>query len=252
VSERVSGVVVPLTVLICDRCRVGRQTVLVRLDVLTAEQDAFAALAAVADLTLPVPSCAPWNIGALVRHVSAVHRWAAATARLDPEAPLPDDEPYERRADLLDYPAAASDLRAALTDTARPCPTLLGPGTVEWWVRRQVHEVLVHRFDLAAALGVAMTVDAAVAADCIAEVVDTLQPRQVRLGRMADPEVGGVQLRTPTRVWQLGANPEAEIAGPEIAVALLLWRRIPLQDPRITVTGDPAAAAAFVAQPLTP
>ena len=218
---------------------------------LIAEQDAFAAFAAVADLTLPVPSCASWNIEALVRHVSAVHRWAAATARLDPDAPLPDDEPYERRDDLLDYLAAAGDLRAALTDTARPCPTLVGPGTAGWWVRRQVHEVLVHRFDLAAALGVAVTADAAVAADCIAEVVDTLQPRQVRLGRMAAPEVG-VRLRTPSGVWQVGADPVAELAGPEIAVALLLWRRIPLEDRRITVTGDPVAASALLAQPLTP
>lgn len=222
-----------------------------RLDVLTAEQDGFAALAEEADLTLPVPSCESWNIGALVRHVSGVHRWAAATARLDPHAPLPSEEPYERRVDLLDYRAAASDLRAALTDTARACPTLVGPRTVGWWVRRQVHEVLVHRFDLAAALGVAATADAAVAADCIAEVVDTLQPRQVRLGRMAAPEVG-MRLRTPTGVWQLGADPVAELAGPEIAVALLLWRRIPLQDPRITVTGDPVAASALLAQPLTP
>lgn len=222
-----------------------------RLDVLAAEQDAFAALAAGADLSLPVPSCASWSTGALVRHVSAVHRWAAATARLDPDAPLPDDEPYERRGDLLDYPAAAGDLRAALTDTARPCPTLVGPGTAGWWVRRQVHEVLVHRFDLAAALGVAVTADPAVAADCVAEVVDTLQPRQVRLGRMAAPGVG-VRLRTPNGVWQVGADPVAEVAGPEIAVALLLWRRIRLQDPRITVTGDRVAASALLTQPLTP
>ena len=189
--------------------------------------------------------------GALVRHISAVHRWAAATARLEPDAPLPDDEPYERRADLLANRAAASELRAALTDTARPCPALVGPGTAAWWVRRQMHEVLVHRFDLAAALGVAVTADPAVAADCIAEVVDTLQPRQVRLGRMAAPEMG-VRLRTPTGVWQVGADPVAEVAGPEIAVALLLWRRIPLNDSRIIVTGDRVAAAVLLAQPLTP
>lgn len=222
-----------------------------RLPALAAEQAAFAALVAGADLTLPVPACPSWSAGALVRHVSAVHRWAAATARRDQDASLPDDEPYERRADLLDYCAAATDLHAALADTARPCPTLVGPGTAAWWVRRQVHEVLVHRFDLAAALGVAVTADTAIAADCIAEVVDTLQPRQVRLGRMAAPKVG-VRLRTPTGVWQMGPDPVAEVAGSEIAVALLLWQRIPLQDPRITVTGDRVAASALVAQPLTP
>ena len=221
------------------------------LPALAAEQDAFAALLVGADLDVLVPACAPWTVEALVRHVSAMHRWAAVTAHLARDAPVPDDEPYEHAAGPPDYLAASSDLRAALTDPARPCPTLVGPGTAAWWVRRQSHETLVHRFDLAAALGVPATADPAAAADCIAEVVDTMQPRQVHLGRMATLEVG-VRLRTATGVWQLGVNPVAEVAGPEIAVALLLWRRTTLEDSRICVTGDRAAAAALLREPLTP
>ena len=221
------------------------------LAALTAEQGAFADLARGADPHSLVPACAPWTVDALVRHVGAVHRWATAAAGLDPGAPLPDDEPFERAATSADHPAAARDLRAALADPTRPCPTLVGPGTAAWWVRRQVHETLVHRFDLAAALGAPATADPAVAADCIAEVVDTVHPRQVRLGRVPAPAVG-VLLRTPAGSWQLGAEPAAEVAGPEIAVAMLLWRRTPLEDPRLTVTGDRAAASAVLGGPVTP
>jgi len=221
------------------------------LSVLAAEQEAFAILATGADPDLLVPACAPWTVDALVRHVGAMHRWAAVTASLRPDAPVPDDEPFERAASSRDYPAAASVLRAALADLTQPCPTLVGPGTAAWWVRRQVHETLVHRFDLAAARGVPVTADPAVAADCIAEVVDTMHPRQVRLGRVAAPVVG-VLLRTPTGAWLLGAEPVAEVFGPEVAVAMLLWRRAPLEDPRLTVTGDRAAASALLSGPLTP
>ncbi|WP_369135036.1 maleylpyruvate isomerase family mycothiol-dependent enzyme [Modestobacter sp. I12A-02662] len=219
------------------------------LSALAVEQEAFAALATTADADLPVPACAPWTVADLVRHLTGIHRWAAAAARLPPDAAIPDEDDDE--AGPPDYAAAAADVRAALADAARPCPTLAGPGTAAWWARRQLHETFVHRLDLAAAVGVPLEADAAVAADCVAEVVDTMQPRQVRLGRMPAPAVG-VRLTTPTATWVLGAAPVAEVAGPDLAVAQLLWRRTPLDDPRLTVTGDRAAAGGLLADRLTP
>ncbi|WP_222264719.1 maleylpyruvate isomerase family mycothiol-dependent enzyme [Modestobacter marinus] len=224
---------------------------LVHLDALSAEQEEFARLAADADLDRPVPDCAPWTVGDLVRHLTAIHRWAAACTALDAHAALPDDAPFEAAAAVADYPAAAAELRAALGEAARPCPTLVGPGTAAWWARRQLHETFVHRLDLAAALGVAAEVDPAVAADCIAEVVDTMQPRQVRLGRMPPP-VAGVRLTSPSGSWVLGGRPVAEVAGPERALAQLVWRRTTPADPRLSVTGDRAAATALLADRLTP
>ncbi len=217
------------------------------LSALTVEQEAFAALAAAADPDLPVPACAPWTVVDLVRHLTGIHRWAAANTRLPPDADVPDDEETA----ATDYPVAAAELRAALADPAHPCPTLVGPGTVAWWARRQLHETFVHRLDLAGALGLPLEADPAVAADCVAEVLDTMQPRQVRLGRMPAP-AAGVRLTTPTAAWVLGAAPVAEVAGPELAVAQLLWRRTTMDDPRLTVTGDRAAAAALLADRLTP
>ena len=47
--------------------------------------------------------------------------------------------------------------------------TFLGPRPAAWWVRRRLHEVLVHRADAAIALGVDYDVDPALAADAISE-----------------------------------------------------------------------------------
>jgi uncharacterized protein (TIGR03083 family) len=230
-----------------DAAGVSSPTALDHRTALAAEQDAFAALATTADPALPVPGCGSWTVGQLVRHLTGVHRWATAITRLAPDAAIPDeDEPT-----TADYAAAAAELRAALADPGRPCPTLVGPGTAAWWARRQLHETFVHRLDLAGAVGAPDEADAAVAADCVAEVVDTMQPRQVRLGRMPAPAIG-VRLATPTGTWVLGASPVAEVAGPELAVAQLLWRRTTLDDPRLAVSGDRAAASVLLADRLTP
>ncbi|WP_040339529.1 maleylpyruvate isomerase family mycothiol-dependent enzyme [Candidatus Blastococcus massiliensis] len=218
---------------------------------LAREQEAFASLASDAPGDLPVPACGTWTAEVLVRHLATVHRWAALAVGTDDTEALPDVRPVFRSTSAADYGAAAAELRAALADPARPCVTLTGPGTAAWWTRRQVHETLIHRLDLTAALGREATADPAVAADCVAEVVDVLQPRQVALGRMA-PLDRGVRLTAPSGSWVLGPDPVAEITGSEPALALLVWRRMRVDDERLTVTGDRAAAAAVLAQPLVP
>ena len=221
------------------------------LDALTREQAAFVALATSGDPDLPVPSCPAWTVDDLVRHLAQVHRWAAASTWTPPDGALPDAELFAVPAGTEDYAGAAAALRAALADPQRPCRTLVGPGVVAWWARRQLHETFVHRLDLAEALGDPVEGDPWIAADCIAEGIDTMQPRQVRLGRMTAPETG-ISLRTPSGSWTLGARPVATVSGPDLALAQLLWRRTGLDDPRLSVTGDVAEATALLTQRLTP
>ncbi|WP_432490814.1 maleylpyruvate isomerase family mycothiol-dependent enzyme [Kineococcus gypseus] len=255
---------------------------------LAREQERFARLLTAAGergaLGARVPGCPAWSVGDLAAHLTAVHRWAAASTRRSPAGPLPPERggPGATDAGAADpgaadpaaaYAAAAAELRRALAvPPATPCRTLHGRGVVADWSRRQLHETLVHRWDLQDALGPPGTADPAdtdpvdveavdveagdaeaVAADCVAEVVEALLPRQVRLGRVPAP-AAGVLLLAPRRRWVLGEPRRvvAEVAGPAQVLARLLWRRTGPDDPRLRVTGDRAAAAALLGAALTP
>ena len=222
---------------------------------LVAEQDAVIALLHGADLDAPVPHCAPWSVRELLTHLAGVHRWAAAMSRLTPqEADPPGEDPPAAVDPAADYTAAAHELRQALAgDPSRACRTLTGPGTVAWWRRRQLHETAVHRWDLHDALGLPRGTGQDVTGDCIAEVVDTMHPRQVRLGRTPPPRTG-VALHAPGGHWVLGASEHvvAVISGPAPALAQLLWRRTGVDDPRLAISGDHGAATALLGTALTP
>ena len=144
-------------------------------------------------------------------------------------------------------------LMVALSDQGRPCWTLAGPATAAWWRRRQALETAIHRVDAERVLGPASPVDPALAADGVAEVVDVLHPRQLRLGRAAVPAAA---LRLTTDDGQgswlvAGPSPVTEISGPAETLLLLVWGRTDLDDPRLQVE-DRRRAQAVLAEPLTP
>ena len=45
---------------------------------------------------------------------------------------------------------------------------------------------------------------------------------------------------------------DAEVSGPAAVLILLLWGRLPLDDPRLRLTGDRAAAAAVLSAGIVP
>ncbi|GAB3465474.1 maleylpyruvate isomerase family mycothiol-dependent enzyme [Kineococcus endophyticus] len=220
---------------------------------LLARQAEFLALARTAPPTAVVPGCPGWTALDVVTHLTGVHRWAAAMSRTAPGAPVPaDDDPAPADDPAGAYAAAAADLLVALDeDPSRPCTTLTGAGTAGDWYRRQAHETLLHAWDLADAAGAPRTGSGAQVADAVEEVLDTLLPRQVRLGRTAAPEVA-VRL-AGSRRWVLGSGPVvAEVAGPDAALLRLLWGRTPPTDPGLVVTGDRERAADVLSAALTP
>ena len=143
-------------------------------------------------------------------------------------------------------------LMVALSDQGRPCWTLAGPATAAWWRRRQALETAIHRVDAERVLGPASPVDPALAADGVAEVVDVLHPRQLRLGRAAVP-AAALRLTTDGQgSWLVaGPSPATEISGPAETLLLLVWGRMDLDDPRLQVE-DRRRAQAVLAEPLTP
>lgn len=207
------------------------------------------------DPATPVPWCGRWRVRDLVVHLARVHHWAAAEARREREVPLgrgPFDLPRL-------YEDCARELVETLTVLGPDAvsSTLIGRGPASFWRRRQLHETAVHLWDLRRAAGEGLSLDAQLWADTVDEVVTVLQPRQVRLRRMAPLTVGLVlSAEDADRTWVLpgpaDAEPIATVTGPASDLALLLWGRLSLDASLVTVEGEAAAVHAALAERLTP
>jgi uncharacterized protein (TIGR03083 family) len=216
------------------------------LNVLIQETAQVERLVHGADLAAPVGSCPGWTVYDLVTHLGAIHRWAAAATRASSDGPEPADpeEPQELDTTALArwYAVGAAELVDALSvDVARSCWTLAQPHTVGFWRRRQLHETVLHRWDLQTALGQPSRIDAEVALDGIDEVLTVMLPRQVRLGRVEESSLW-VRLRVDRqdRVLATSARrdpqPVATVLGDAQTILLLLWGR--LGPERVVVDGD--------------
>ncbi|SDH97940.1 maleylpyruvate isomerase family mycothiol-dependent enzyme [Agrococcus jejuensis] len=200
----------------------------------------------------PVPSCPGWTLRDLVAHVGEIERWVLhALAHGDGDAPaprVPDDAGLA--AWLAD--SAQALLEALAVDAATHAWTIAPPRTVGFWIRRQAHEHAIHAWDAAAALGDVPALDAELAADGIDEIVGTMWPRQLRLGRVEEPTAGLALVADGGGAWLLGSEAAATLEGEPAALALALWHRIPADDDRLRWSGDVAAGRAVLALPLAP
>jgi uncharacterized protein (TIGR03083 family) len=229
------------------------------LPALAAAQEAFAGLLDGAELDRPVATCGTWTVADLALHLGGVHRWAAGMARGTDDGGDDPTGPREPTALRAFYREQAALLRRTLAGTAPDAPalTLLGPGPAAFWHRRQLHETQVHLHDLAVALDAPQPAgDPGLWADAVDEVVTTMMPRQVRLGRIAAP-TRPVRLvaRDTTGTWELGgtaSDATVEVAGSARTLALLLWGRARADDPDLTVRGDAGALHDALARALTP
>ncbi|MGV8965552.1 MAG: maleylpyruvate isomerase family mycothiol-dependent enzyme [Cellulomonas sp.] len=229
-----------------------------RLDHLThliGVQDEFLAAIGEVDPAAPVPWCGSWRVADLVVHLAKIHHWAAAQAR-GTDATSLGRGPFEL--EQL-YRECAIELRDTLTALGPDAvgSTLLGPGPASFWRRRQLHETLVHLWDLRTAGGLRTEAQPEVWADTVDEVVTMLQPHQVRLGRML-PLPSPIELAAADgdRTWRLGAAsdgpPLARLRAPASVLALILWGRSSLDDPAVAVWGDRALLRGALSGQLTP
>ena len=141
------------------------------------ENRAFSELFRDIDETTPVPTCPGWTLNQLLRHVGRGDRWAAQIVRdrldnyLDPRS-VEGGKPPPDPADAISWlHGGAQRLVDAveLSGVETPVWTFLGPRPANWWIRRRLHEVAVHRADAAFAVGSEFRLDADVAADGITE-----------------------------------------------------------------------------------
>jgi uncharacterized protein (TIGR03083 family) len=138
---------------------------------------AFSDLIRNADESIVVPTCPGWSLKQLMRHVGRGDRWAAQivserrSGYLDPRSveggkPPPDPD------DAISWlQGGARRLVDAVEQSGVETPvwTFLGPRPANWWIRRRLHEVAVHRADAAIALGRDFMLEPDVAADGITE-----------------------------------------------------------------------------------
>lgn len=190
------------------------------LALLEGEVVAMTAALAAADPDQSVAACPGWTARDLVGHLAGVHRWVTAALQTDRPPPYDETPPAGDLAGA--YAPAAREMLDALRSlpTDHPCWTLdRSDRTAGFWRRRQLHEVAVHRWDLAP-----YPLDEQVAADGLAEALDVMVPRQLGTGRAVLPEAR-LRLVWPGGSWAVGDGPETLVEGSAAELLLRLWGR---------------------------
>ena len=145
---------------------------------LRRDRDALAALAGT-DLAAEVTGCPGWDLHDLLAHLGMVHRMAGRMVATPPgaERAPATEKPPEGEAvfgwvvEGLDRLLADFEAR----DLDQPCLGWAGATDVRWWLRRQVHETAVHRWDAEVAAGRTAHLDGELSADGISEWL-SIQP----------------------------------------------------------------------------
>ncbi|MFI8848967.1 maleylpyruvate isomerase family mycothiol-dependent enzyme [Streptomyces sp. NPDC053499] len=207
------------------------------------------------DLSVSVEHCGEWTLYDLAEHLGSSNLWAAAAVterRGDHKPPPAPRDPAE----LTRWFDEASEtlLKVLDTDPATEAWTFHPPHTVGFWQRRRTLEALVHRWDAEHALGTTRPLDPELAGEGVAEVFDTLAPRQVARGRVHPPRSALRLEATDTGTsWTYGpGTPVATLAAPAEQLLLLLWGRMPRTSGIFDWTGDRRAGLATLADTPTP
>lgn len=148
------------------------------------------AAASPAGLSAEVPPCPGWQVRDLIQHVGRIYRWVRSHASLGtasrpagadelqievpPEAALVEwwDGEYQQLMNLL------TEL-----DPAQPAWNWApAPKQAGFWHRRMAHETAVHRWDAQMAVGQVEPIEARLAIDGVAEVLDSWLPAGRRRG----------------------------------------------------------------------
>ena len=218
-------------------------------------QEATALRAAISpdNLQAAVPACGDWTVEQLIHHVGSVYQWVRGhvvrevTSKPEPFAPASAptgpavldwwDEQYEQLLATLDR-----------LDPEQPAWNWAPQAKkAVFWHRRMAHETAVHRWDAQmATAGITEPIEPKLAADGIAEVLDTWLPagrrhevpeRVAGLVQLLAEDVGqewlvrlrgaGVALLDTSTVMHEHHEIDAQAVGTASDLQLALWGRVP-------------------------
>ncbi|MBN6033795.1 maleylpyruvate isomerase family mycothiol-dependent enzyme [Amycolatopsis sp. 195334CR] len=217
---------------------------------------AFTAAAEGGDPALVVPTCPEWRLRDLIGHIGQAHRWAAGMVRTGQPDAVPDPREADPPADWAGWLAeGATELADAVCTSDTVVPTLLGPGPAVFWLRRMLHDLVVHHAD--ACLTTRRTtfeVAPDVATDAIDEALGLLSAPGAEALKPALTELRGtgqkLLLRNENTGWLITRTPDGiryrhgveaadvTVTGPVRDLLLLLTRRLP--PARLAIEGDHA------------
>jgi uncharacterized protein (TIGR03083 family) len=226
-----------------------------------AEIARFVELVEEADPATAVPTCPGWTMAALAKHLGSTHRWAEHILRNRVQERVRsrdfEVEPPDTDAGHAAWVAAgARRLLAALRDADRDVTTWTWAGDrgVDWWSRRMLHEVLVHRVDAELALGREPAVGAHVAVDGINEFLANLGSAGWVAKRLPEVRANGDTLHLHSTdaegEWMIGIGPDGftwapghgkatvAVRGSAADLLLLAYGRVPASARRYEVFGD--------------
>ena len=233
-------------------------------DTVASETRRLTDLAKDADLKTPIPTCPPWDLVGLLKHIGAIHRWASrmvqecAQERLDfkqLDLGLP--------ADTSGYPAwfaAGGEQLVATLRAADPSMAMWAWGADKhalFWARRMAHETGVHRADAELALGREPSFEASIAIDGIDEFLENLPHAGYFAPNVNELRDAGatihfhctdadgewlIELQPDGFTWQHGhGKGSAAVRGTAADLLLLLYGRRKFAEPgRFEVFGDSA------------
>jgi len=223
------------------------------LNHLKAEGDRLAVAAREAGLDAPVPTCADWDVSALVAHVAAVYDHKLACMRLQrrPEESEWAHEPPSGRHVVDWLTDTLADLVAELRSRGPEAASYTWyptDQTVGFWYRRMANETAVHRIDAELAAGHSTPVDDELALDGIDEMLVAFlagpwwetDPVPDASGRTVAVRAGGELWRATLEPGAVGVSrsegrADATVEGEPSDVLMWLWRREPA---RVSVDGD--------------
>jgi uncharacterized protein (TIGR03083 family) len=210
-----------------------------------------------------VPHIPRWKMSDVLAHLGGIHRWAGDIVlhRSMDQGRRRGKETGE--ALIVWFEEGAARLLEILgdADPDETCPNFSpgSPNTVAFWHRRQAHETTMHRWDMEAAVPDLTSIPAEFAADGVDELFHSFtrsRGKQV----LAQP----IRFSTGDRRWTLAptdqpgrvdlVDTDADVAvtGSAEDLLLALWKRKPIDESGLVITGSRPVAIDFIAGPLSP